>query len=229
MPVACAIELIHTYSLIHDDLPCMDNDDLRRGKPTSHKVFGEAVAILAGDALLTHAMELIVSEGTRSLGLERTVRVLEDLTRAIGTEGMVAGQVVDMESEGTVVDEETVRYIHSHKTAALVAASARSGAIVARAGAVVVDRITQYAERLGMAFQIVDDVLDEEGNFGTLKSGTGLDSERKKATYPSVLGLKRSKATARRLIDEAKDVIADLGEPALPLMSLADMVVERSS
>lgn len=229
LPVACAIELIHTYSLIHDDLPCMDDDNLRRGKPTNHKVFGEAVAVLAGDALLTYAFELIVTEGARGIGGDRTIAILADLTGAIGTDGMVAGQVIDMESESTEGDEATVEYIHSRKTGALIASCARCGAISAGAGEWVVRRLSDYGEKTGLAFQIVDDCLDAEGAFGTLKAGAGLDEERRKATYPAVFGLERSKEIARVLIADAKESVADLGAGALPLISLADLVVNRTS
>jgi geranylgeranyl diphosphate synthase type II len=229
MPVACAIEMIHTYSLIHDDLPCMDDDDLRRGRPTNHKVFGEAIAVLAGDALLTHAIELVVKVAGRELGPERCLRVLEDITRAIGVDGMVAGQVVDMESEGKPVGEDTVSYIHSRKTGALITSTARCGAIAAGADEAIISRMTAYGEKVGLAFQITDDILDVEGGFGDLKSGAGLDSKKQKATYPGVHGLERSKSIAAGLIAEAADVIADLGEGGLPLKGLAELVVERVS
>ncbi|MFH1314660.1 MAG: polyprenyl synthetase family protein [Candidatus Eisenbacteria bacterium] len=229
MPVACGIELIHTYSLIHDDLPCMDDDDVRRGKPTSHKVFGEAVAVLAGDALLTFAVELIVSEGLKVLEAERVVRVLDELMKSIGTDGMVAGQVVDMESEGADADAMTVEYIHSRKTGALICGAARSGAIVAGAEEALIERIGKYGERIGLAFQIVDDVMDAEGRFGELKSGSDLDSRKRKLTYPLVFGPEESRQKARDLVCEAKDYVADLGDRAVPLMALADLVVSRSS
>jgi geranylgeranyl diphosphate synthase type II len=229
MPVACGIELIHTYSLIHDDLPCMDDDDVRRGKPTNHKVFGEAVAVLAGDALLTFAVEVVAGEGLKVLGPERTVRVLKELMISIGTDGMVAGQVVDMESEGAGADRSTVEYIHSRKTGALITGAALSGAIVAGAEESLIERIGKYGERIGLAFQVVDDVMDAEGRFGGLKSGSDLDSRKRKLTYPLVFGLEESKQAARDLICEAKDYVADLGDRAVPLMALADLVVSRSS
>ena len=229
MPVACAIELIHTYSLIHDDLPCMDDDDLRRGKPTSHKVFGQAVAVLAGDALLTFAVELIARSAAQGLGPERTVRVLEEIARVIGTDGMVAGQVVDMESEGAPAEPKAVEYIHSRKTGALISGCARSGAIVAGAAESLIERMGKYGEHVGLAFQIIDDVMDAEGGFGELKSGADLDKTRRKVTYPVVFGLEESKQKARELVRTAKDYVADLGDRALPLMALADLVVERSS
>jgi geranylgeranyl diphosphate synthase type II len=229
LPVGCAIELIHTYSLIHDDLPCMDDDDLRRGKPTNHKVFGEAIAVLAGDALLSFAVQLVVTEGARELGQERTVLILEDLAKAIGTDGMVAGQVVDMENEGGSADGKTVEYIHSRKTGALVASSARCGCRAAGAPAGLLRSVSSYGEKIGMAFQIVDDILDAEGGFGSLKTGPGLDSKRRKATYPAVFGLERSKEIARRLTAEAKEAIDALGDRGMALKSLADFVVGRAS
>jgi geranylgeranyl diphosphate synthase type II len=228
MPAACATELIHTYSLIHDDLPCMDDDDVRRGQPTNHKVFGEAAAVLAGDALLTHAVELMVTEGVKVMGPELTLSVLGTLTRAIGSDGMVAGQVIDMESEGKDGDEDTVRYIHSRKTGALISAAAKIGALIAGADPPLVERVAAFGEKVGLAFQITDDILDAEGTFGALKSGSELDAERQKVTYPMIFGLETSKETAARLIDEAKDLLADLDERAIPLSALATLVIERA-
>jgi geranylgeranyl diphosphate synthase type II len=207
----------------------MDDDDLRRGKPTNHKVFGEAMAVLAGDALLTFAIDLVVREGAETLGVERAVGVLEHLLHAIGTQGMVAGQVVDMESEGGDVGADTVEYIHMHKTAALIEASARCGAIVAGADEGLIGRISLYGEKLGLAFQIVDDILDAEGGFGNLKAGASLDKRRQKATYPRVFGLEKSRQIAAGLVGEAKESVAELGVGALPLLSMADLVIKRSS
>ncbi len=229
LPVACAIEMIHTYSLIHDDLPCMDDDDLRRGKPTSHKVFGEAIAVLAGDALLGLAIETIARRLPPVAGFEITNKVLVDLLAAIGTDGMVAGQVVDIESEGKAADAKTVEYIHTRKTGCLIASSVRIGAIVADASEEVVERLSRYGQRIGLAFQIVDDILDVEGSFGKLKGGVGRDAQRQKTTYPGVFGLEKSKETARSLVNEAKEFLEDLGSKALPLKLLADMVIERTS
>jgi geranylgeranyl diphosphate synthase type II len=229
MPVACAIELIHAYSLIHDDLPCMDDDDLRRGKPTNHKVFGEAVAVLAGDALLSFAMEIVLTEGVRVLDANRAARILGDLAKAAGPRGMVAGQVVDMESQGKPADPETVRYIHSRKTGALIASAARCGAIGAGAIESVVERMSVYGARLGMAFQIIDDALDAEGGFGKMKGGSGLDERKAKMTYPAAFGLEASRADAAQLVQEAKQAVVQLGESAAPLLDLADLVVKRSS
>jgi geranylgeranyl diphosphate synthase type II len=228
LPVACALELIHTYSLIHDDLPCMDDDDMRRGKPTSHKVFGEAVAVLAGDALLTYAMELIVDTGSRLIGAETAARVAADVTGAVGSDGMVAGQVLDMECENRAVDEGTMEYIHSRKTGRLITSSVRCGGMVAGADDDVLDKLTTYGRKLGLAFQIIDDIIDEEGGFGNLKSGKGLDRERGKATYPAVFGLERSKEIAAGLVRESRTSIEGLGEGFSPLAALADFVASRT-
>jgi geranylgeranyl diphosphate synthase type II len=227
LPAACAIELIHSYSLVHDDLPCMDDDDIRRGKPTNHRVFGEAVAVLAGDALLTYAMELIVGEGGREMGPEAALAVAGELTRAIGSDGMIAGQVMDIEYENRDIDEATMECIHSRKSGRLITSSVRCGAMVVGVDDSLLEKLTTYGRKLGLAFQITDDVLDEEGNFGGLKSGKGLDTEKGKATYPKVFGLERSKTVAVRLVTEAKASLEGLGEGFLPLMALADFVATR--
>jgi geranylgeranyl diphosphate synthase type II len=229
LPIACVIELIHTYSLIHDDLPCMDDDDMRRGKPTNHKVFGEAVAVLAGDSLLTFAMGIIAGEGRRLLGPETALAIAADITGAIGSDGMVAGQVLDMECENKEIDEDTMEYIHSRKTGRLITTSVRSGAMVAGADEGLLARLTIYGRKLGLAFQIIDDILDEEGSFGDLKAGKGLDSEKGKATYPKVFGLERSKRVAADLVGDARASIEGLGEAFVPLMALADFVAGRNS
>jgi geranylgeranyl diphosphate synthase type II len=207
----------------------MDDDDLRRGRPTSHKVFGEAFAVLAGDALLSFAVELVLVEGSRLLDSNKLVRVLADLMKAAGPKGMVAGQVVDMESQGRPAVQETVRYIHHHKTGALLASSARCGAIAAGAIDSVVDRVSAYGSKLGLAFQIMDDVLDVEGKFGDMKSSSGLDVKRQKMTYPAAFGLDESKAAARQLAEEAKQALSYLGDAAAPLAALADLAANRSS
>jgi geranylgeranyl diphosphate synthase type II len=227
LPVACAIELVHTYSLVHDDLPCMDDDDIRRGKPTNHKVFGEAVAVLAGDALLTYAMELIVGEGSREMGPETALAVAAELTRAVGSDGMIAGQVMDMEFMNTDVDESTMECIHSRKSGRLITSSVRCGAMVAGADDDLLERLTAYGRKLGLAFQITDDVLDEEGSFGELKSGKGLDNKKGKATYPKVMGLGRSRTIAVELVVAAKASLEGLGEGFVPLTALADFVACR--
>jgi geranylgeranyl diphosphate synthase type II len=229
LPVACAVELIHTYSLIHDDLPCMDDDDMRRGRATNHKVYGEAVAILAGDALLTRALELIVGEGAGEIGTEAAIRVSRDITGAVGSTGMVAGQVMDMEWENKTAGEDIVESIHRRKTGKLITSSVRCGAIAAGAGNDLLRKLAEYGSNVGLAFQIMDDILDEEGGFGGLKSGKGLDSEKGKATYPRVVGIEESKAAVARLIGAAKSSIAGLGRNSEPLQALADFVGSRNS
>lgn len=190
MPAACAMELIHTYSLIHDDLPAMDNDDYRRGKPTSHKEYGEAIAILAGDALLTLAFELLarVADGG-VVPPERVVRVVAEVARGAGTKGLIGGQVVDTLSAGDVSDPATLEYIHRHKTGALYQVAVRSGAILAGAGEKQLAALTTYAEHLGLAFQIVDDILDVVGDAGKIGKPVGSDEKNSKVTYPALFGL----------------------------------------
>jgi geranylgeranyl diphosphate synthase type II len=226
LPAACALELIHTYSLIHDDLPAMDDDDYRRGRLTSHKVFGEAMAILAGDALLTLAFRLL----TDCAADPRAIRdVTAELAEAAGTDGMVGGQVVDIESEGKAIAPETLEYIHRHKTAALIRASLRIGAILAGAPPPALATITEAGERLGLAFQIVDDILDVEGSLAVLGKSAGSDVRKQKATYPALHGIEASREKARTLIDEAKALLAPLGPGAEPIRVLADFVFERKS
>jgi geranylgeranyl diphosphate synthase type II len=226
MPAACALELIHTYSLIHDDLPAMDDDDYRRGRLTSHKVFGEAMAILAGDALLTLAFRLIAE----SPADPRAIRdVIVEVAEAAGTGGMVGGQVVDIESEGKAISADTLDYIHRCKTAALIRASLRIGAILAGAGPGPLATITEAGDRLGLAFQIVDDILDVEGSLAELGKSAGSDVRKQKATYPALHGIEASRKKARTLIDEAKVLLAPLGPPAEPIRLLADYILERKS
>jgi geranylgeranyl diphosphate synthase type II len=230
MPTACCFELIHTYSLIHDDLPAMDNDDYRRGRPTNHKVFGEAIAILAGDALLTHALGLVaVNFGLGKIAPDVCPRVLAEITRAAGTDGMVGGQVADIQSEGKTVAPETLEYIHSRKTAALIRGALRSGALLAGAGDPALAAITAYGERIGLSFQIVDDILDVEGSLETLGKTPGKDERQKKITYPGLHGLAASKARAATLTREAHATLAPLGSAAGPLHALADFIVNRQA
>jgi geranylgeranyl diphosphate synthase type II len=229
METACALELIHTYSLIHDDLPAMDNDDYRRGMPTNHKKFGEAIAILAGDALLTAAFKLIALNGARTGDARIIAALVTDIADAAGTDGMVGGQVVDIESEGKKVDAETIDYIHSHKTAALIRASLVAGARIAGAGPRQLAAITACGEALGLAFQIVDDILDVEGSTEQLGKTAGKDAQQQKATYPAFHGLEASRTKARALIDQAKAALAPLGDRAEPIRALADFIFERRS
>ncbi|HSE91902.1 MAG TPA: farnesyl diphosphate synthase [Methylomirabilota bacterium] len=229
LPTACALELIHTYSLIHDDLPAMDDDDYRRGRPTSHKVFGEAMAILAGDALLTLAFRLVADNATLVRDPGTICAVVAEIATAAGTGGMVGGQVVDIESEGKTVTAETLDYIHTHKTAALIRVALRSGALLAGAPPAELQAITTTGERLGLAFQIVDDILDVEGSLEELGKTSGSDERKQKATYPALHGLDASRRRARTLIQDAKDALTPLGRAAAPIEALADFIFERRS
>jgi geranylgeranyl diphosphate synthase type II len=229
METACAMEMIHTYSLIHDDLPAMDNDDYRRGMLTNHKVFGEALAILAGDALLTLAFKLVALNGARTGDARIIATLVTDIAEAAGTNGMVGGQVVDIESEGKAVSADTLDYIHTHKTAALIRASLCAGALIARGDPAQLTAIAACGEALGLAFQIVDDILDVEGSSEELGKTAGKDAQQQKATYPGYHGLEASRAKARALIDQAKHAVAPLGERAAPIRALADFIFERRS
>jgi geranylgeranyl diphosphate synthase type II len=228
LDTACALELIHVYSLIHDDLPAMDDDDYRRGRLTSHKVFGEAIAILAGDALLTLAFRLVA--GNAAVAAPALVgAVVAEVADAAGTDGMVGGQVVDIESEGKTVTPETLDYIHLHKTAALIRAALRVGALLAGGRPEQVAAISRAGEALGLAFQIVDDILDVEGSLAELGKSAGSDERKQKATYPALYGLPESKARARARVEETKRLLAPLGAAAGPICALADFVLERRS
>ncbi len=229
LDAACALELIHAYSLIHDDLPAMDDDDYRRGRLTNHKVFGEAIAILAGDALLTLAFRLVADNAARMSDPRMIARVVADVADAAGTDGMVGGQVIDIESEGKDVGPDTLEYIHRHKTAALIRVSLTAGATLAGGRAEQVDTIREAGESLGLAFQIVDDILDVEGSLAELGKTAGSDERKKKATYPAYHGLEASRHKARMLIDETKRRLEPLGRPAEPIHALADFVFERRS
>ena len=233
MPTACALEMIHTMSLIHDDLPSMDNDDFRRGKPTNHKVYGEEMAILAGDALLSHAFEYIGRETPKSVPAERTLRVIVDVGKCVGSEGLVGGQVVDIMSEGAEAGEvtvETLQYIHAHKTGALLEVSVTAGAILAGAKEEDVERLGKYAQLIGLAFQVVDDILDCTQTSEQLGKTAGKDEAVGKATYPSLVGLEESKKIADKLIADAKDLLKDYDqEKAAPLIGLADYIKNRQN
>jgi len=229
MGVACAVEMIHTYSLIHDDLPAMDNDDFRRGKPTNHKVFGEAMAILAGDALLTHAFFAVASSVPRVvLEPERVVRIIGEMALYAGPAGMVGGQAADMEGEQGRTTLDELKYIHTHKTGDLIVFSVRAGAIAAGASEAQLAALEQYARKLGHAFQIQDDVLDVTGDEGKLGKKAGVDEARKKVTYPYFLGVERSRELIRQLTEEAR---AAIGGGQIPhprrLLELADYLLDR--
>jgi geranylgeranyl diphosphate synthase, type II len=221
----CAIEFIHTYSLIHDDLPALDNDDLRRGKPTSHKEFGEATAILAGDALLTLAFETIAAT---PVSAERRVAIVTEIATAAGTvRGMVGGQVADLEAEGKSVSPEMLEYIHRSKTAALIRASITSGALCAGAPADDVTRLRRFGETIGWAFQVTDDILDVEESSAALGKTAGKDIEQQKATYPAVYGLERSHQIAKELADKGIAELDAYGERANRLRAIAEFLVLR--
>jgi geranylgeranyl diphosphate synthase type II len=213
MPLACAVEMIHTYSLIHDDLPAMDDDDLRRGKPTSHVVFGEAVAILAGDALLTRAFHLLaeVPEGWDEARLRRRLRAAAVLGEACGTTGLIGGQVTDLESEGRAISADELECLHRAKTGALLSACVRGGAILGGAAPGDLESLTRYASAIGLAFQVVDDVLDATETAEQLGKTAGKDEAAHKATYVSIHGLEPARALAQRLKSEATDAVAPLG------------------
>lgn len=231
LPAACAMEMIHTYSLIHDDLPAMDNDDFRRGRPTSHKVYGEAVAILAGDALLTQAFILLSSPFLAArIPHDRVIAVIHEFAYCAGSRGMVGGQVVDMESEGKHdLDLPTVQYIHTHKTGALIKASVKCGAILGGANERDLAALVRYGEALGLAFQITDDILDIEGSAADMGKEAGNDQARGKATYPAVLGLEESRRHAAEFLDIALEAIEVFDHAADPLRELARYVIERKS
>ncbi len=227
MPTACALEMVHTMSLIHDDLPAMDDDDYRRGKLTNHKVYGEDVAVLAGDGLLAYAFEYIATQ-TQGAAPEQILKVIAQLGKAVGADGLVGGQIVDLASEGTLVNEETLTYIHMHKTAALLEISVTSGAMLAGADAIAVEQLSRYAQRIGLAFQIVDDVLDITSTPETLGKSVGKDVAAQKATYPSLWGLEESQRRAEQLIVEAISALDSFGESAEPLRAIAKYITART-
>ena len=228
LPVACAIEMIHTYSLIHDDLPAMDDDDYRRGQLTNHKVFGEGIAVLAGDALLTEAFHLMSKRDLPgNVNSDSLLAVINEISKAAGFFGMVGGQVADLKSEGKEVDEKTLHYIHVHKTEALITVSIRAGAILAGASEKELQVLSEYGRKIGLAFQIADDILDIESTREVLGKDIGSDEERKKVTYPALLGLEPSRGKAFELIDGALSDIQDFDKKALPLRDIAKFIVER--
>jgi len=227
---ACAMEMIHAYSLIHDDLPAMDDDDFRRGRPTNHKVYGEANAILAGDALLTEAFRLLADpEANRGADPGVTLRVIETVARCAGSHGMVGGQVVDMESEGKPIDFATLQYIHTRKTGALFLASIQAGAWLGGGSDEQLPVLTRYGETAGLAFQIADDILDITGDPARIGKDVGSDLARGKATYPALLGLSEARRRAEELRDLAIAAIEPLGVPAEPLRAIARYIVDRTS
>jgi geranylgeranyl diphosphate synthase type II len=228
LPVACALEMIHTYSLIHDDLPAMDNDDMRRGKPTSHKVFGEALAILAGDGLLTEAFNLMIrSDLPEKIGTARFQEVIALISLAAGHRGIVGGQAVDVMMEGKEVDSSIVDFIHNHKTGALISASVCSGAILGGGSRQELDEIASYGNKIGLAFQISDDILNIEGDSEKMGKRAGSDEQKGKNTYPSVYGMERSKVILKESVDAAINSLKQFGNSADPLRQIAGYIIER--
>lgn len=227
MPFACALEMIHTYSLIHDDLPAMDNDDLRRGMPTSHKKFGEATAILAGDALLTKAFE-IVSQYSGS-ETARAMRAINILAVSAGTEGMIGGQIVDMESENKTITLDELRYLHLNKTGAIIRSACAIGALMSGADETKIQAVDEFAKNLGIAFQIQDDILDVEGTEEELGKPIGSDAEENKNTYVSLFGAEKSRELSLSYSEKAKKALETFGENAEFLRELTDYLTERKS
>ena len=226
-PVACALECIHTYSLIHDDLPAVDNDDYRRGKLSNHKVYGDAIAIWAGDGLLTYAFELLSGMSQNNRNSPRIVcQIINEIADAAGISGILGGQVVDLQSEGKTSDEPTLEYIHRHKTAALIKVSVRAGALFGDADEVQLDALSIYGANLGLAFQIVDDLLDVIGDAKLLGKKTGHDAGQQKMTYLSLIGVEGARVLAKKKISIAKNVLTIFDKPEL-LKHLADFVVNR--
>jgi geranylgeranyl diphosphate synthase type II len=230
IPLACALEMIHTFSLIHDDLPSMDNDDLRRGIPTNHKVYGEGVAILAGDALLAEAFYCITHpEKTDAASAHLMLEVIRDISSATGPRGMVGGQVIDIESEGKKLDLSELELLHIYKTGRLLAVSVTSGAKLAGATKEQVEALNRYGEAIGLAFQIADDILDIEGSEEEIGKPIGSDTKKNKATFPAIVGMKESKERAAELVDIALEAIDNFDEKANPLRGIAKYIIERRS
>jgi len=227
LPAACAVECIHTYSLIHDDLPCMDDDDLRRGRPTSHKVFGEGVAVLAGDALLTIAFEILAQAAETSR--YKMPPLIRELAGASGSQWLIGGQVADLEGEGKKISPADLRYIHENKTAALIASSVRLGAMSANATAKQLAHLTDFGQSLGLAFQVIDDILDVTQTSEKLGKSAGKDVAAQKATYPALLGLEKAKKEADRLTARARAALKPFGKNAAPLTAIADYLLSREN
>jgi geranylgeranyl diphosphate synthase type II len=230
MPTACAVEMIHTMSLIHDDLPAMDNDDYRRGKLTNHKIYGEDVAILAGDGLLALAFEFVALQTPQNVKRELVLQVVVRLGRALGAGGLVGGQVVDLESEGkSDISLETLNFIHKHKTAALLEACVVCGGIIAGASPEDVQRLSRYAQNIGLAFQIIDDILDITATQEELGKTAGKDQKAQKVTYPSLWGLEESRSKAQELVKAACAELEPFGERAKPLQAIAHFIISRNN
>lgn len=229
MPTACALEMLHTMSLIHDDLPAMDNDDYRRGKLTNHKVYGEDIAILAGDGLLALAFEFTSTQTPQYVSREQVLQVITRLGKALGAAGLVGGQVVDLESEGKLdTSLETLNFIHNHKTAALLEASVVCGGILAGASSENVQKLTRFSQNIGLAFQIINDILDITATQEQLGKTAGKDLKAQKVTYPSLWGIEESRSKAEQLVEAACAELASFGEKALPLQAIAHYITSRN-
>jgi geranylgeranyl diphosphate synthase type II len=227
LPTACALEMIHTMSLIHDDLPAMDNDDYRRGRLTNHKIYGEDIAILAGDGLLAYSFEHVVVH-TANVPPIQVLRVIEHLGRAVGASGLVGGQVMDLESEGKPdISADTLTFIHTHKTGALLETSVLTGAILGGARDQDLLKLSQYSQNIGLAFQIIDDILDITATAEELGKTAGKDLQAQKATYPSIWGIEASKIQAQELVDDAIAQLTGYGEKAEPLRAIASYIINR--
>ena len=228
LPAACALELIHTYSLIHDDLPAMDDDDLRRGNPTNHKVYGEATAILAGDALLTKAFEILTDPQYISVNPLLGIRTANLIAQAAGYTGMIEGQMLDMESEGKDIELEHLEKIHCLKTGALIEASVKTGGILGGGTEKEIEALSEYGKCIGLAYQVYDDILNIEGSQERLGKKTGTDMDRKKATYPLLLGMSQAKEKGRDMVANALKALTVFGQPGEPLRALARYIAERT-
>jgi geranylgeranyl diphosphate synthase type II len=223
-----AIELIHAYSLVHDDLPCMDNDDLRRGKPTCHRVYGEGISMLAGVGLLVKAFRLLFGLGNGRAGAERALAIARLIADAIGENKMIAGQALDLLKEGEPATRADVTFIHARKTAAFIGASLSAGAVLGGTAPAVLRRCASYGEKIGLAFQIADDILNEQSSPEVLGKGAGTDRQRQKATYPALVGLDRSRAHAERLVHDAQALFPEPSETSAVLRGLAEFVLLRA-
>ncbi|MCU4987592.1 (2E,6E)-farnesyl diphosphate synthase [Bacillus cereus] len=226
---ACALEMIHTYSLVHDDLPCMDDDDLRRGKPTNHKVFGEAMAVLAGDGLLTYAFQVIMAYEQKEISAEKKVRLVLELAKAAGPEGMVGGQVADMEAEGKQLTLDELEYIHKHKTGKLLEFAVLAGSILSDATEEQEEKLLTFAKYIGLAFQIRDDILDVEGTEEEIGKPIGSDVSNEKSTYTTLFTVDRAKDILEETIAKAKDAIGSLQLQDEYLLSICDLIAKRNN
>ncbi len=227
IPVGCAVEMIHTYSLIHDDLPCMDDDDLRRGKPTNHKVYGEATAVLAGDALLTESFRLITSQLSSSVSADQKLRIVDELVKSAGALGMVGGQFDDMEAEQKQVSLAELESIHARKTGKLLTFSVAAGAMLAGASDDDIEKLREFSYHIGIAFQIRDDILDLEGNEEKIGKRVGSDTANEKSTYPSLLTLSGAKEKLHEHITRAKEIVSNLQLEQQLLHDLCDLIASR--